>query len=136
MATNINMEAQLYTFRPKSLEVVELEKHGVFLDYSMYQFDLEKNETIVPYGTLDGIRKNWAVKGDQVLFLNRGGYESEPKQLLERLWANELISINHEETVMLTVKYVDIGRSSSTYIFKELDGRYNTVMFRRVENEL
>jgi hypothetical protein len=134
VATNINMEANLYWMRPKSPEVVELTEHGVELDYAMYQFDLANNEVVVPHGTLDNIKKNWAVKGDQVLFLNRGGYESQPKQLLERLWANDLIPINHEETIILTVKYVDIGRSSSTYIFKEIDGRYNTVMFRRIKN--
>ena len=134
MATNINMEANLYIMRPKSVEVVELIEHGVELDYAMYQFDLANNEVVVPRGTLDSIKKKWAVRGDQVLFLNRAGYPYEPKQLLERLWANDLIPINHEEEIMLTVKYVDIGRSSSTYIFKEIDGRYNTVMFRKIEN--
>ena len=134
MVTNINMEANLYFMRPKSPEVLELQEHGIYLEYAMYEFDLLLDEIIVPHGTLDRIKKKWAVRGDQVLFLNRGGYGSEPKQLLERLWANELIPINHEETVMLTVKFVDIGRSSSTYIFKEIDGRYNTVMFRKIEN--
>lgn len=136
MAISLNKEARWSDQRQKSKEVVELEEHGVSLDYAMYEFDFLLDETIVPYGTLDMIKKKWAVRGDQVLFLNRGGYPYEPKQLLERLWANELISSNHEETVMLTVKYVDIGRSSSTYIFKEIDGRYNTVMFRKIENEL
>lgn len=121
-------------FRPKGYEVRELEEHGIMLNYDMYEWNVEKNETVIPSGTLEKIRKNWAVKGDTVLFKNSGGYESEPKRFLKILWEQGLISSHHEDTVMLTVKEVDIGRSSSTYSFEEILGLYNTVMFRKIEN--
>jgi len=61
-------------------------------------------------------------RGRKVRFLGKNGYPAE----LE--FAKNKIKINQ----ILTVKEVYVGRSSSTVVFEEIEGEYNTVMFEDV----
>lgn len=65
---------------------------------------------------------SWAHKGDKVRFLARNGYDSE----LSR--AKGIM----KPGAILTVAATQVHSSSSDYIFDEITGRWNTVMFEIV----
>ena len=94
----------------------ELEMYGYISDYVIIE---------------DGVWRPWVTledcgvffpKGTKARFNNRNGYESE------RDLAYKVIGTERE----LTVKCCNIGRSSSSYTFEEIDGSWNTVMFDRI----
>lgn len=62
----------------------------------------------------------WPDAGDRVHFLGRNGYDSELKRAMEVF----------EVGKYYTVAECDIGSSSSTFLFEEVPGWWNTVMFQ------
>lgn len=67
-----------------------------------------------------------ARRGEQVRYLDTGGYEAQ------RIYAREKMTKGQ----VLTVKSMNIGGFMSNYQFEEVDGSHNTVMFERVDTEL
>lgn len=95
----------------------ELEEHGYVSEYVTFKggvcrpaLSLEDCEDFYPRGT-------------KVKFINRNGYDAERER------ANEIIGT--EQT--LTVFRCLIGHSRSNYVFDEIKGEWNTVMFEKID---
>ena len=61
--------------------------------------------------------------GTKVFFLGINGHTEELKQTKEKF----------QDGQVLTVKEMNVGRSSSRVSFEEVDGWYNTVMFENCD---
>lgn len=80
---------------------------------------------IKPCTTLeDAINMGFFPKGTNVRWRPNAGFPYEANKA-EREIGSERI---------LTVKSCSIGSSSSTYEFEEIDGQWNTVMFKKVSD--
>jgi hypothetical protein len=64
-------------------------------------------------------------RGTKVRYLDRNGYDHQRQAARDAL-------LNTEDSYV--VNYCYIGRSSSSYSFKGIIGRWNSVMFEKVEN--
>ena len=62
----------------------------------------------------------WPQPDDRVFFLGKNGYDSEREQAMKVF----------EVGTYYTVAEIEIGQSSSTFMFEEVPGYWNTVMFQ------
>jgi hypothetical protein len=65
------------------------------------------------------VSKPWPAKGDKMVFLDRNGYD------VERETARRVM----QEGDVLTVKEFRLAAFSSSIVFEEVNGRFNSVMF-------
>lgn len=94
----------------------------------------EKNnvEIVEEVGVKSGVHKRnymdiYSPPGTRVRFMNKGGYEIQPKQAIKE-------GLIEEE--VYTVSYIDVGSWTSYVYLKEFPNKsFNTVMFDQVEED-
>lgn len=84
-----------------------------------------KNNHVRPIISLkQALAQGFYPRGTKVGWRPNAGYPSEEERARKEIGP----------TIILTVKSCDIGSSSSVYEFEEIKGRWNTVMFQKVES--
>jgi len=102
-------------------EWARLREHGFDTDY--VRMHGSNPRIIDPCVTLEAALQGWYPKGTKVRWVDHNGYE------YERARARAAFDIER----VYTVKCCTIGHSSSTYEFEDQDGKWNTVMFEKVD---
>jgi hypothetical protein len=97
-----------------------LKEHGFTSDYVMIKGTNPR--MVKPIVTLESALENgFFPKGTKVKWVDHNGYPFERDRARGMLTDRQL-----------TVKWCNIGRSSSTYTFEEVPESWNSVMFERI----
>lgn len=103
-------------------EFKKLEEHGFTSEY--VHMEGTNPRYIKPIISLEGaLSGGWFPKGTKVRWIDSNGFDYQRDRAREKIGTNRT----------LTVKSCNIGGSSSTYEFEEIEGRWNSVMFEKIE---
>ena len=92
---------------------------GFISSYVIYR----NNELLYPHTREDYIDMGFVPAGEKAELYEFHGYDYDIKKLQ---------NLNMQIGMVFTVKTCEIGRSSSTYTFEEVEGSFNSVSFRSV----
>lgn len=105
-------------------EFSRLEEYGFVSDYVHFRREGDNVYVDPAFSVEYLLESGFYPKGTKARYLGRNGYDAQ-REHIEKLGI--------KEGDILTVDKCEVGSSSSYYTFKELAGRFNTVMFEKVE---